>query len=89
MNTTLLIVGIHLFEIIGIGIYFIIRKNKKLEKILIQQQEHIDTLNSLFEKLNTSFTKVNDKVWVEGDNELSEVFSDINEIKSAINDMYS
>lgn len=89
METVLWITGIHLVEIMGLGIYFIIRKNRKLEQALIQQQEYIDTLNILFANLNSSFNQLDEKIWVEGDSELSEVFSNISEIKQVINQLYN
>jgi hypothetical protein len=89
METFLWIAGVHLFELLGLGIYFIIRKNRKLEQAVAQQQEYIDTLNILFANLNSSFNSLDEKVWVEGDSELSEVFNNISEIKQAINQLYN
>ena len=51
METALWIAGIHLAELLAIGIFLIIRKNRQLEQILIQQQEQINALDFLFSKL--------------------------------------
>ena len=67
----------------------IIRKNRKLEQVLIQQQEQINTLDFLFSKLTTSLSAIDEKVWVEGDEELGEVFNDIKEIKDTLNSLYN
>jgi len=89
METALWIAGIHLAELLAIGIFLIIRKNRQLEQILIQQQEQITALDFLFSKLTTSLSAIDEKVWVEGDEELGEVFNDIKEIKDALNSLYN
>ena len=89
METALWIAGIHLAELLAIGIFLIIRKNRKLEQVLIQQQEQINTLDFLFSKLTTSLNSIDEKVWVQGDEELGEVFNDIKEIKDALNSLYN
>ena len=45
METTLWILLIHLVELVAIGIFFIIRKNNKLEQAVKQQEQYINTLN--------------------------------------------
>jgi hypothetical protein len=89
METALWIAGIHLIELLAIGIFLIVRKNRKLEQVLIQQQEQINTLDFLFSKLTTSLSTIDEKVWVEGDEELGEVFNDIKEIKDTLNSLYN
>ena len=89
METALWIAGIHLAELLATGIFLIIRKNRQLEQILIQQQEQINALDFLFSKLTTSLSAIDEKVWVEGDEELGEVFNDIKEIKDALNSLYN
>jgi hypothetical protein len=89
METALWIAGIHLAELLAIGIFLIIRKNRQLEQILVQQQEQINTLDFLFSKLTTSLSAIDEKVWVEGDEELGEVFNDIKEIKDALSSLYN
>ena len=73
----------------AVGIFLIVRKNRKLEQVLIQQQEQINTLDFLFSKLTTSLSAIDEKVWVEGDEELGEVFNDIKEIKDTLNSLYN
>lgn len=89
METALWITGIHLFELLVIGVYLIIRNNRRLQKIVAQQQEQINTLDFLFSRLTTSLSAIDEKVWVEGDEELGEVFNDIKEIKDTLNSLYN
>lgn len=89
METALWVTGIHLFELLVIGVYLIIRNNRRLEKIVVQQQEQINTLDFLFSRLTTSLSAIDEKVWIEGDEELGEVFNDIKEIKDTLNSFYN
>jgi hypothetical protein len=87
METVLWVLLIHIVELVAIGIFFIIRKNNKLEQAIIQQQQYIDTLNILFNNLTDSLDKVDEKVWVNEDEELAEVFKNISEINKTINSL--
>jgi hypothetical protein len=87
MEIALWVLLIHIVELVAIGIFFIIRKNNKLEQAIIQQQQYIDTLNILFNNLTESLDKVDEKVWVNEDEELAEVFKNISEINKTINSL--
>ena len=77
METTLWVLLIHLVELVALGVFFIIRKNNKLEQAVNQQRQYIDTLTILFGNLTDSMGKIDEKIWVEGDEELGEVFENI------------
>jgi archaellum component FlaC len=89
METVLWVVGIHLLELLAIGIFLVIRKNNKLEEVITDQQQYIETLNILYSRLNESLNSLDEKVWVENDSELSEVFKNIKEIKDTIGSIYN
>lgn len=88
MEVALWVAGIHIVELLAIGIFFIVRKNRKLEEIVIQQQEQINTLDFLFSKLSNSLGSLDEKVWVEGDEELGEIFQNIKEVKDTLDSLY-
>ena len=87
METMLWVLLIHVVELVAIGIFFVIRKNNKLEQAIMQQQQYIDTLNILFNNLTDSLNKVDEKVWVNEDEELAEVFNNISQINKTINSL--
>ena len=89
METVLWVVGIHLFELLAVGIFLVIRKNNKLEEVITDQQQYIETLNILYSRLNESLNSLDEKVWIENDSELSEVFKNIKEIKNTIGSIYN
>ena len=78
---------IHLVELVALGVFFIIRRNNKLEQAVNQQRQYIDTLNILFGNLTDSMSKIDEKIWVEGDEELGEVFENIKQINRTINSL--
>jgi hypothetical protein len=87
METILWVLLIHLVELVAIGIFFIVRKNNKLEQAVKQQEQYIYTLNILFGDLTDSMSKINEKIWVEGDAELGEIFENIKRINQTINSL--
>ena len=78
---------IHLIELVAIGIFFIIRKNNKLEQAVKQQEQYIYTFNILVGNWTDSMSKIDEKIWVEGDEELGEVFENIKQINRTINSL--
>jgi hypothetical protein len=87
METILWVLLIHLIELVAIGIFFIVRKNNKLEQAVKQQEQYIYTLNILFGDLTDSMSKIDEKIWVEGDAELGEIFENIKRINQTINSL--
>jgi hypothetical protein len=78
---------IHLVELVALGVFFIVRKNNKLEQAVKQQEQYIYTLNILFGDLTDSMSKIDEKIWVEGDAELGEIFENIKRINQTINSL--
>jgi hypothetical protein len=87
MEMVLWVLLIHLVELVALGVFFIIRRNNKLEQAVNQQRQYIDTLNILFGNLTDSMSKIDEKIWVEGDEELGEVFENIKQINRTINSL--
>ena len=87
METILWVLLIHLIELVALGVFFIIRKNNKLEQAVNQQRQYIDTLNILFGNLTDSMSKIDEKIWVEGDEELGEIFENVKRINQTINSL--
>jgi uncharacterized protein YoxC len=87
MEILLWVVGIHLCELLALGGYLIISKNRKLENAIVSQQQHIDTLSIIISRLSDSLKEINSKMWVEGDEELQAVFQEIKEIQSILEEV--
>jgi hypothetical protein len=84
MEIFLWVLGVHLAELLGVGVYFLIRKNTTLEKVVIQQQQYIENIDFISSQLISSLSKIDERMYVEGDAELEEVFKDISDLKELL-----
>jgi len=84
MEIFLWVLGIHLIELLGIGIYFLIRKNLTLERVVTQQQQYIENIDFVTSQLISNLSKINERVYVDGDTELEEVFTSVSELKELL-----
>lgn len=87
MGTFLWVLGIHLVELFIFLIFLLIRKNKKLEEIVINQQNQLDSINILINRMNDSFQQLDDKVWISEDPVLNGLFEEIKDIRNILNSL--
>ena len=78
------ILGVHLVELVGIGIFFLIKKNSNLEKIVNQQQQYIENLDFVTSQLISNLSKIDERIHVEGDAELEEIFRNTVELRELL-----
>lgn len=84
MEIFLWVLGIHLIELLGVGVFFLIRKNITLEKIAVQQQQYIENMDFVASQLLSSLSKIDERMYVEGDAELENIFKDVSELKELL-----
>lgn len=84
MSVVLWVILVHVIEIISIAGYLLIRKNTKLEKIIINQQEQLNAISFLIGKMDDSFKQLENRVWVGEDEDIQMVFNEMKEIQSAL-----
>ena len=84
MEIFLWVLGIHLIELLGVGVFFLIRKNITLEKIAAQQQQYIENIDFVASQLLSSLSKIDERMYVEGDAELENIFKDVSELKELL-----
>jgi hypothetical protein len=84
MEMFLWILGVHLVELVGIGIFFLIKKNSNLEKIVNQQQQYIENLDFVTSQLISNLSKIDERIHVEGDAELEEIFRNTVELRELL-----
>lgn len=87
MEIVLWIIGIHLLEIVGILGFLLIRKNQKLEEIIINQQQQLEAIKILIDRMDEDFKQLDDKIWIEGDEELQAVFREMKDIQNSLNSL--
>jgi hypothetical protein len=79
------VVLVHVIEIIGIAGYLIIRKNTKLEKVLINQQQYIDAISIVINDSNNVIQELDNRGAFESDDEVGTFFRNIKEIQTILN----
>ena len=87
MNTLLWVLGIHLTELAGLAFYLLIRKNKKLERIAISQQQQLDAVSLLISRMDDSFKQLEGRVWVGEDEDIQAVFNEMKEIQAVLSSL--
>lgn len=89
MGLTILgwVVGIHLLEIIGVLFFMLIRKNQKLEKIVINQNNYINAISIISQQMEDNLGQLNNKMWTEGDEELKPIFENFKNLQTALKEI--
>jgi len=87
MSVVLWVILVHVIEVIGIAGYLLIKKNNKLEQIIINQQEQLNAVSFLIGKMEDSFKQLEGRVWVGEDEDIQTVFNEMKEIQSALSSL--
>lgn len=88
MLTTILIV-LWPVTIIGYVIYNLFNKNKKLENVIIKQNNFIEAMLSNIKEIDKAVEKIDATIWVQSDPELLTLFDSVKQIQSKIKDYLS
>jgi hypothetical protein len=75
--------------IIGYVIYNLFNKNKKLENVIIKQNNFIESMVSNIKDLDKVVEKIDATIWVQSDQELLNLFESVKQIQSKIKDFVS
>lgn len=89
MEIFLWVLGIHVVEICGVALYFLLKKVNRMENVIQQQESYINALDIIGRELNDSLSQINTKVYVDNDEELSPVFQKVEELQSILNEIYN
>ena len=85
MVTALWVIGIHLLELLLIGGYLLIRKNKTLEKVITDQQQYIDAISIIIEDSSNTIQELDNRGAFEADDEVGTFFRNLKEIQTVLN----
>jgi hypothetical protein len=85
MQIVLWVILVHVIEIIGIAGYLIIRKNNKLEKALVEQQQYIDAISIVIEDSANTIQELDNRGAFEADDEVGTFFRGLKEIQNVLN----
>ena len=85
MQTVLWVILVHVIEVIGIAGYLIVRKNIKLEKALVEQQQYIDAISIVIEDSAKTIQELDSRGAFEADDEVGTFFRNLKEIQTVLN----
>jgi hypothetical protein len=85
MQTVLWVILVHVIEIIGIAGYLIVRKNNKLEKALVEQQQYIDAVSIVIENSANTIQELDARGAFKADDEVGAFFNNLKEIQNILN----
>ena len=85
MNVILWVILVHVIEVIGIAGYLIVRKNIKLEKALVEQQQYIDAISIVIEDSAKTIQELDNRGAFEADDEVGTFFRSLKEIQTVLN----
>ena len=80
------IVGIHVIEIIAIGLFLLIRRNNALEKAVISHQQYIDAISIVIADSNAKLKELDTLGAFQTDDEVGTFFKNLAEIQDILNE---
>jgi hypothetical protein len=80
------IILIHLVEIIGIGIFLLIRRNNALEKAVTKQREYIDAIGIIVANSDEKLRELDTLGAFQSDDEVGTFFKNLREIQNLISE---
>ena len=77
---------IHIAEIVAILAYLLIRKVRNLEKVVIEQQQYMDTISIVIDQADERIKELDASGMFQSDDEIGFFFENIKEIQTVLND---
>jgi len=80
------LIGIHVIELIAIGIFLLIRRNNVLEKAVIQQQQYLDAISIVIQNSQEKLEELDVMGAFKSDDEVGTFFKNLKEIQDILNE---
>jgi len=80
------IIGIHIAELIAIGIFLLIRRNNALEKAVSQQQQYLDAISIVIQNSQQKLDELDIMGAFKSDDEVGTFFKNLKEIQDILNE---
>ncbi len=85
MIWTIIAISLWILSIVGYIIWNLFNKNRKLERMVINQQVFIDGIKDAMREINTCATQIDSKLWVQSDPEFLSLMENVKQMQSKIN----
>ena len=79
------VLGIHLIELVVIGIFLLIRRNNALEKAVTEQQQYVDAISIIITNSQQKLKELDTLGAFETDDEVGTFFKNLAEIQEVLN----
>jgi hypothetical protein len=80
------LIGIHVIELIVIGIFLLIRRNNALEKAVTQQQQYLDAISIVIQNSQEKLEELDVMGAFKSDDEVGTFFKNLKEIQDILNE---
>jgi len=77
---------IHAIELVAIGVFLLIRRNKALENAVIQQKQYIDAISIIIANSDAKLKELDVLGAFQADDEVGTFFTNLAEIQNIINE---
>jgi hypothetical protein len=84
MTTIIISVSIWIASILGWILFNLYNKNKKLENMVINQSDFINTMKVNIRQFDELANKIDSQIWVQSDPEFLALFEKVKEIQSSL-----
>lgn len=85
MLITIISISLWVLTIVGYIIWNLFNKNRKLEKMVINQQVFIDGIKDAMKEINTCANLIDSKLWVQSDPEFLSLMENVKQMQEKIN----
>ena len=85
MQVVLWVILIHIIELAIFGGYLLVRKNNKLEKIVVDQQQYIDAISIIIQDSENTIKELDARGAFEADDEVGTFFRNLKQIQEVLN----
>jgi hypothetical protein len=85
MQIVLWVILIHIIELAIFGGYLLVRKNNKLEKIVVDQQQYIDAISIIIQDSENTIKELDNRGAFEADDEVGTFFRNLKQIQEVLN----
>jgi hypothetical protein len=80
------VIGVHVIELIAVGLFLLVRRNNRLEKAIIQQQQHLDAISIIIQNSQQKLEELDSMGAFKSDDEVGTFFRNLKEIQDLLNE---
>lgn len=84
-TTIIISVGLWVATVVGYVIWNLYNKNRKLERMVVNQQMFIDGVKDCMKEINVAANQIDSKIWVQSDPEFLALMENVKTMQNSIN----